>query len=196
MKKIVFLLFILAGFAIGSMSQTVIKPAIGMNFTKLSNDPMAYEQTGRFGWQIGGTLTLGKEFYLEPGIFWMKNNWQLQNLNTPSVPEFKNDISSLRIPLFLGWNVVNRGDDNRNFHLFAGPAAMIVTKTNSESTQVTVDDFNKFIFGMNVGAGLSINKIFIDGGYEWGLTEIYKNDPNKVKSRGFWLNVGLRLKFL
>jgi len=49
---------------------------------------------------------------------------------------------------------------------------------------------------MNLGAGLSIGKIFIDGGYEWGLTNIYKDDPNNVQSRGFWLNAGFRLEFL
>lgn len=195
MKKLsLTFLFIFAMFT-AVFSQTVIKPAIGMNFTKLSGDPLSYEQTGRLGWQIGGTITLGQEFYLEPGIFWMKNNWNLQELST-SETKFKNDISSLRIPCFIGWNVVNRGDDDRNFHVFGGPAAMIVTKTNTETTGLTADDFNKFIFGLNLGGGLSINKIFVDFGYEWGLTNMYKDDPNNVKSRGFWLNAGFRLKFL
>ena len=126
----------------------------------------------------------------------MKNNWELQELNAQT-PSFKNDISSLRIPCYLGWNVVNRADDDRNFHIFGGPAAMIVTKTNTESTGgLTKDDFNEFILGINLGAGLSIGKIFIDGGYEWGMTDVIKNDDNHAKSRGFWLNAGLRLRFL
>jgi hypothetical protein len=195
MKKFAISFILLLSISITGFTQTVIKPGIGMNFTHLSGDPLTYEQTGRLGWQIGGTVTFGQEFYLEPGIFWMKNNWELQELSA-STPKFKNDISSLRIPLFVGWNVVNRGDDNRNFHVFGGPAAMIVTKTNTESTDLTVDNFNKFIFGINLGAGLSIGKLFIDGGYEWGMTDLYKDDPNGVKSRGFWLNAGFRLQFL
>jgi len=196
MKKLVIVLVLFFSYFVSVHSQLVVKPAIGMNFTKLSGDPLTYDQTGRFGWQIGGTITLGQEFYLEPGIFWMKNNWDLEKASA-SIPKFKNDISSLRIPCFVGWNVVNRGDDDRNFHIFGGPAAMIVTKTNTESTGgLTVDDFNKFIFGINLGAGLSINKIFVDCGYEWGLTNIYKNDNDNVKSRGLWLNAGFRLKFL
>jgi len=195
MKRITFIILLISSLAIQGISQTVIKPSIGMNFTKLSDDPQSYNQTGRFGWQIGGTITLGSDFYLEPGIFWMKNNWQLQQL-TPDAPKFNNDISSFRIPCFVGWNVVNRGDDDRNFHIFGGPAAMIVTKTKTETTGLTPDDFSKFIFGINLGAGLSISKIFVDCGYEWGLTDILKNDDNHVKSRGFWLNAGFRLKFL
>jgi hypothetical protein len=194
MKKLLIIIALIGSYAFTGYSQAVIKPAIGMNFMHLSGDPLTYQETGRMGWQLGGTITLGKEFYLEPGIFWMKNNWDLQ---TVSVPKFKNDISSLRIPCFLGWNVVNKGDDGRNFHIFGGPAAMIVTKTNTASTGgLTKDDFTDFIFGINAGAGLSIGKIFVDCGYEWGLTDMYKDDPHHIKSRGFWLNAGFRLKFL
>ncbi len=194
MKKLVISLFLIS-LAFSAFSQAVIKPGIGLNFTSLSGDPKSYTSTGRVGWQLGGTVAFGQEFYLEPGIFWMKNNWDLQELSV-SDTKFKNDISSLRVPIFLGWNVVGSGTDDRNFHIMGGPAAMIVTKVNTESTGLTSDSFNKFIWGINIGAGLSINKIFIDAGYEWGLTDLYKNDPNGVKSRGFWLNAGFRLKFL
>jgi hypothetical protein len=192
MKKLVSIIILTSFIAITCLSQVVIKPAIGLNFTKLSSDPLSYKQTGRLGWQIGGTLAIGKEFYLEPGIFWVKNNWQLQTL---ALNKLNNDISSLRIPCYVGWNVINRGDDSRNFHLFGGPAAMIVTKTDSIKG-VNLGNFNRVIFGINLGAGLSINKIFVDCGYEWGLTDLYKNDDKHVKSRGFWLNAGFRLKFL
>ena len=195
MKKTAITLILLIGLSFSGFSQMIIKPAIGMNFMSMSNDLPSYETTGRLGWQIGGTVILGDQFYLEPGIFWVKNNWNLQELNT-NLPEFKNDISSLRIPAYLGWNVVGDAGDDRNFHLFGGPAAQIVTKVNSGTTGLTKDDFSGFIWGLNVGAGLSIGKIFIDGGYEWGLTNIYKNDPNNVRSSGWWLNAGFRLEFL
>lgn len=195
MKKLVISLLLISNLAFSALSQTVIKPGIGINFTSLSGDPLSYNSTGRLGWQIGGTLAIGSEFYFEPGIFWMKNNWDLQEL-TVDQTKMKNDISSLRIPVFVGWNIVGDASDDRNFHVFGGPAAMIVTKVNTESTGLTTESFNKFVWGLNLGAGLSFNKIFIDGGYEWGLSDLYKDDPNGVTSRGFWLNAGLRLTFL
>jgi len=196
MKKLVISLLLISSLAFSTLSQTVIKPGIGMNFTSLSGDPLSYNSTGRLGWQIGGTLAIGSEFYLEPGIFWMKNNWDLQEISNVTDTKFKNDISSLRIPVYVGWNVVGSGSDDRNFHIFGGPSAMIVTKVNTQTTGLTKDDFADYIWGMNVGAGLSISKIFIDAGYEWGLTNMYKDDPNEAKSRGFWLNAGFRLKFM
>ena len=193
MKKNVILFIFLLGFSFSGFSQMVIKPAIGLNFTSLSNDPLSYETTGRVGWQIGGTITFGDQFYLEPGIFWVKNNWNLQNID-PQIPKFKNDISSIKIPVFAGINVV--GDaDGKNFHIMGGPTLSIVTDVNTGSTAKTKDDFSKFIFGMNLGAGLSLGKMFIDAGYEWGLNNIYKNEDKDIRSRGFWVNVGFRLEF-
>ena len=195
MKKTAITLILLISISFSGFSQMVLKPAIGMNFTSMSSDPASYSATGRMGWQLGGTVVLGDEFYIEPGIFWMKNNWELQELNT-SIPSFDNDISSLKIPLYLGWNIVGDATDDRNFHVFGGPAAQIITKVNSGSSTISEDDFNKFIWGVNLGAGLSIGKIFIDGGYEWGLTDLYKTEPKDVRSSGWWLNAGFRLEFL
>ncbi len=188
------MLFLISSIGLSVNAQMVIKPAIGMNLTHFSTDIPDYGITGRLGWQIGGTIAIGDEFYFEPGIFWVKNNWDLKQDGTGT--KFKNDISSLRIPAFVGWNVVGSPDDDRNFHIFAGPAAMIVTSTNSEITGVTEDDFNKFIIGANVGAGLSIGKIFVDVGYEWGLNNMYKNDDSNTKHRSLWVNAGFRLTFL
>ncbi len=193
MKKAIAIIFLLS-FYLSGFSQTVIKPAIGMNFTHLSNDPLSYETTGRIGWQIGGTITFGDKFYLEPGIFWEKNNWNLQNLD-PQIPEFTNDMSALKIPLFIGINVIGEADE-QNFHIMGGPTMRIVTDVDPGTTGKTKDDFSDFIMGIDIGAGISLGKIFIDAGYEWGLTNIYKDETEDIRSRGFWLNAGFRLKFL
>lgn len=173
-------------------AQTIIKPAIGLNLTHFSTDVPEYGIHGRLGWQIGGTIAFGDQFYLEPGIFWVKNNWSLETNGT----KFKNDISSLRIPVYVGWNVVGDPDDDRNFHIFAGPSAMIVTATNSDEIGLEEDDFNKFILGANIGAGISIGKIFVDVGYEWGLNNVYKVDELDTKHQSLWINAGFRLTFL
>jgi len=194
MKKVAITLILLISISFSGFSQMILKPAIGMNFTSLSNDPLSYDATGRVGWQVGGTVAFGEEFYFESGIFWVKNNWELQDLD-PTIPSFKNDLSSIRIPIYIGWNIVGGATDDRNFHIFGGPAAQIITKVNP-GTGFTKEDFSDYIWGMNVGAGLAISKIFIETGYEWGLTKLYKNDEKDVKSRGWWLNVGVRLQFL
>ncbi len=192
MKRIGMTLLLISSIILSANAQMIIKPAIGLNLTTFSSDIPTHEIDGRLGWQLGGTVAIGSQFYFEPGIFWVKNNWNLNNDGT----KFKNDISSLRIPVFVGWNVVGDPDDDRNFHIFAGPSAMIVTSTNSEVTGMDEDAFNKFILGANIGAGISVGKIFVDVGYEWGLNNMYKEDDNDTKHRSLWINAGFRLTFL
>jgi hypothetical protein len=196
MKRIGMTLLLISSIILSANAQMIIKPAIGLNLTHFSTDIPDYGINGRVGWQIGGTIAFGNEFYLEPGIFWTKNNWEFKSDVGTSDLDFKNDISALKIPVFVGWNVVGAPDDDRNFHVFAGPSAMIVTKVDTEDVGATEDDFNKFIIGANIGAGLSIGKIFVDVGYEWGLNNMYKNDELETKHRSLWINAGFRLTFL
>ena len=197
MKKLLMTLILISSVVLSANAQVIIKPAIGLNLTTFSSDLPTHEIDGRLGWQLGGTIAIGDEFYVEPGIFWVKNNWKLTESVTAANLKFDNDISSLRIPVYVGWNVVGDPDDDRNFHIFAGPSAMIVTSVNNGDAGIVEDDFNKFLWGANIGAGLSIGKIFVDVGYEWGLNKIYKTEGfGDTKYRSLWINAGFRLTFL
>ncbi|MBN1252823.1 MAG: PorT family protein [Bacteroidales bacterium] len=193
MKKIVITFTFMIFFAISGISQ-IIKPGIGFNYTSFNNDPLSYEKTGRLGFQLGGSVAFGETIYFEPGIYWVRNNYELKDVDLNV--DFKNDISSIRIPLFVGINVVGDAAEERNFHIFAGPAISFVTDVNTGDTGLTTDDFNKFLWGANLGAGLSLWKMYVDVGYEWGLNDLFKDDPNNTKTKGLWVNVGFRLTFL
>jgi len=197
MKKIFITLTLTAFFAVIGFSQVVVKPAIGMNFTSFTTDPLTYEHTGRLGYQLGGTVAIGDEFYFEPGVYWVRNNYQLKNKNATldADEKFKNDISSIKIPLYVGMNIVGGATDDRNFHIFAGPDISYVTSVNNDDVNLTKEDFTKYMWGVNIGAGLSINKLFVDVGYQWGLNTIFVDD-DKTKIKGLWINAGFRLKFL
>lgn len=51
------------------------------------------------------------------------------------------------------------------------------------------------LFGWNVGAGFDFWIIFIDLGYQFGLSEVFKNLDNASKDNFFYGNAGLRLRF-
>ena len=197
MKKNLITLTLSVFFAITGFSQMIVKPGIGLNFTSFTTDPLSYEHTGRLGFQLGGTVAIGDEFYFEPGIFWVRNNYELKNISgtTNSDGKFKNDISSIKIPLYVGMNVVGDADSDRNFHIFGGPDVSFVTSVNNDDIALTENDFTKYMWAVNIGAGLSIDKLFIDVGYQWGLNTIFVDD-DKTKIQGLWINAGFRLTFL
>ena len=73
MKKSLLTLTLLLGVVVFLQAQVEIKPTFGLNFSKLTDEPENFDQSARVGYQLGGTVEIGKKLYFEPGIFWGKN---------------------------------------------------------------------------------------------------------------------------
>jgi len=193
MKRVFFTLVIFLGLAAMLQAQLEVKPTFGLNSSRLSDDPEGFSQKARIGYQFGGTLQIGKKAYLEPGIFWVKMGSELtgDTLNT----SYKTDISAIRIPVFAGYQLIG-GDEENLFGLrvFGGPTLSWITKINNDGTNLSKDDFNNLLWGIDAGVGIDIWLVFIDAGYEWGLNQVFKDDPNKAKNKAFWINVGMRFR--
>ena len=78
MKKIIFSITIgLLAFTFMANAQLTIKPAFGINFASL--DTKEYKMEGKTGYMIGGTVAIGSKFIFEPGIFWQKDNYEVED---------------------------------------------------------------------------------------------------------------------
>jgi hypothetical protein len=167
--------------------QLVVKPAVGINFTDFSKKPSSGEYKSQVGWQIGGTVAIGKKVYIEPGAFYLQKSTEYES-DTSSNINF--DISGIRIPLAVGVNLL--GDDKTvfNLHVFGGASAFLLTSVKD----LDKDDFKKACFGLFAGAGVDISIIFVDLQYEWSLTEVSDIETAEVgKYRSFFINAGVRI---
>jgi len=203
MKKIIFTLLIIAGIVTAGMAQFSIKPAFGVNSTLLSTDPGNWEHDGRLGYQFGGSVAIGKKFYVEPGIFWMRNNSEITHLGddgTTGATNFNHNISMIRIPVFVGLAVLGKEESLANLRVFLGPSMSFITSVNNDQDHPESplkEDYKSVRWGGDVGIGVSVWWLFLDVGYEFGLSEIY-NDTEKfgsAKASGIWSNIGVRIKF-
>lgn len=194
MKKLFFTLALIVGVAVISQAQLEIKPTFGLNFSRLSDDPEGFTQKARVGYQFGGTVEVGKKLYLEPGIFWVKMGSELTGSDTINY-SYNTDISAIRIPVFVGYQIIG-GDKENIFGLrvFGGPTLSWITKIQSDGNKLNKDDFNSLLWGVDAGVGIDIWLVFIDAGYEWGLNQVFKDDPNKAKNKAFWINIGMRFR--
>jgi len=195
MKRTFFTLAIMLGMAFMLQAQIEIKPTIGINFSRLSDDPDNFSQSARVGYQIGGSVQIGKKLYFEPGIFWAKAGSELVHKDQSDL-NFKTDISAIRIPAFVGYYIIG-GDEKNTFGLrvFGGPTMSWVTKIEGDGKKLDKEDFNNFLWGVDVGAGVDVWLLFLDIGYEWGLNPVFKDDPNDAKNNAFWANLGFRFRF-
>jgi hypothetical protein len=195
MKKSILTFAIILATAFMLQAQIEIKPTFGLNFSKLTSEPESFNQSARVGYQFGGSVQIGKKLYVEPGIFWLKMGSEMVHANQNDL-DFKTDINGMRIPVFVGYQIIG-GDEENIFGLrvFGGPTGSWITKIEANDTELEKDDFNSFLWGIDAGVGVDIWLIFIDWGYEWGLSEVFKDDPNNAKNNAFWGNVGFRFRF-
>ena len=195
MKKAIFTLAFVVGIAFMLQAQFEIKPTIGFNFSRLSDEPENFSQSARVGYQLGGSIQFGKKLYVEPGIFWTKMGSEMVHANDSDI-KLTTDISAIRIPVFVGYQIIG-GDDENIFGLrvFGGPSMSWITKVEGDGTKLEKDDFNNLLWGVDAGAGIDVWLFFLDIGHEWGLNQVFKEDPNEAKNHAWWFNLGMRFRF-
>jgi len=198
MKKTIFIFLLSMGAVLMLQAQIELKPTFGFNLSRLSNEPETFSQSARIGYQLGGSLQFGKKLYFEPGIFWVKNSTELVHASQKDF-SFKNDLNLIRIPVFVGYQIIG-GDKVNIFGLrvFGGPTGSWVTKVSNDNLKK--EDFNNFLWGIDAGAGIDVWLIFLDIGHEWGLNKVFKDEANvgdfkDSKNHAWWWNLGIRIRF-
>lgn len=173
-------------------AQLEIKPAIGINATSFSEDPISGETSANVGWQLGGTIKMGDKLYGEGGIFWTYKSTKYEEADTTFT--FNTEISGIRIPAMIGYHLLGEGAGSLGLRAFGGASVFIVTQVNA--FELTEDDFNKASWGVFLGAGLDFSILFLDVKYEWSLTDVSSvTNFNVGKSKSLFVNAGVRLSF-
>ena len=193
MKNYSIVIFVFFTFLLlsSSYAQLEIKPAIGINATNFSEDPVNGETSANIGWQLGGTINMGDKLYGEGGIFW---TYKSTNMIEADTITFNTEISGIRIPVMVGYHLLGEGAGTFGLRAFGGASVFIVTQVNA--FELTEDDFNKASWGLFLGAGLDFSILFVDVKYEWALTDVSSvTDFNVGKSKSLFVNAGVRLSF-
>ncbi|GAO42614.1 porin family protein [Flavihumibacter petaseus] len=191
MKNIVTFALAFACLVTVSRAQMVIKPAVGINFTDFSKDASTGKYESKVGYQIGGSIAFGNKWYIEPGIFYvMKSTKYVNEGSTGEDIDF--EVGGIRIPVNIGVKLL--GDSSGGFGLraFGGVSSFILTNVKD----FDIDDFKKAQWGLQAGVGLDFSILFIEGAYEWSLTDVSSDldDVDVGKSRSIFVQAGVRLR--
>jgi len=189
MKRII-TLFVVLGLAAGfGFSQVQINPVVGVNASRLTDDPGDWEHNSRWGYQLGLNLRFGEHFYFQPGAHYMKWGHELKGpkdvIDDPVEVIDNVNISGFHFPVLVGVKI-GKGLDIR---LNGGGAMTLVTSVGDNEFDLEKSDFNSTIFGAVAGVGIDIAILSIDVNYEFGLSDLYKDE--NVKKNIFRLTVGL-----
>ncbi len=197
MKKILVLFLLFIGVS-QIMAQVELRPRIGGSYSRLSEDPGSFQQSGRPGFQAGADLMIGNRFFIMPGIEYQKFSYELRQRGTPPPDEDISVIHGLRIPVYMGARLLYPSYKSLlNINLYTGPSLSFITKADIKGDNIFVDkdDFNDRIWGWNVGAMVDILVFYVQAGYEFGLSPVYKVDNSEATNRMFYVNFGIRARF-
>lgn len=202
LNKILFATVIAMCTTFVAKAQLEIKPTVGLNLSKVSPSD-GVVTTAKIGYQIGASAIFGRRVYLSPGIYYCQHTTQyvfdIPNGTTVLTAEEK--IAGIKIPVLLGVRIIDpETDPIVNVRVFAGPSILFNTK-NSFSDGFGDDEINwkSNSWGAQVGAGIDIAFVFVEVGYEFGLTKtsewrLNTGDFEDPKHDTFILNAGLRFE--
>lgn len=194
MKKQIFLLAIVMSLAAAAQAQLALRPYAGINTHEFTKDFESVAWKSAIGYQLGADLQIGKKFYLQPGIQFEF----ARNSVEPDVENMKFHFTRthLRIPVMAGY-AFNGAGSNFSVRMFTGPNAsfLLNAETGSGILDIRKSDLSNAVFGWNIGFGLDISIFFVDAGYQFGLSEVFKNFEGGAKDNFYYANAGLRIRF-
>lgn len=172
--------------------QWSLKPTIGLNITDASKDTESFVSKGKIGWQFGGSVLIGKKFYLEPGVFYQKQSVEFTH-STDSVPNINHTMNGIRIPVSIGYHLLGAESTDLNIRIFGGGSGFFITGVDGDLDE---DDIPSPQWGVYVGAGVDFWLMFLDLKYQWSVTDITTIKQFDVgQSRTFFANLGFRFRF-
>ncbi len=156
---------------------------------------------GRAGYQYGIDLLLGNRFFVKPGIYMQVRNldYTTVGVGQDGVPNGVNTESrytskALRIPLLGGIRLINpEGDPDFNLYATAGPTALIGLNTTLDDNSLSFTTRSTQWY-LGFGAGVEYRFVFLDAGYDVGMTNMFKGDGINTNPRinNSYITAGLR----
>src|SRR5664279_2053035 len=169
-KKILLTVLCYLVVVVAYSQEIVIKPTVGLDFTNLSKDPSTGTYKSQAGFQVGGSVSFGKKFYVEPGVFYAEKSADYVYVNSGTNSTTRYSLSGIRIPLAVGYSIIGGGNikDPFGLRVFGGGSAFILTSVS----QGNKSDYNSTNWGVFAGLGLDVAFLFLDLKYEWSLTNV------------------------
>jgi len=158
--------------------------------------------TGRPGMQAGLSLTYGNRYFIQPGFQWSKISTKIVNENTVDGTELTDETSLnvISVPLKVGMRLMDPRKENLiNLRLFGGIDGYHVTSVSHSNKSgafddITSDDYSNLIINADFGLGLDVWFLFLDAGYQLGLTPVHSSGDN-AKANSFYANLGFKITF-
>ncbi len=154
------------------------------------------------GYQGGISFTYGNHFYVSPGLWYTKftlNSFLIDETQNNDDVDFEtqSNISMISIPIRFGFRFINPQDENilnvRLFGGFTGQHVLSVNTSGDSEIKLDKDDYENLIVSGTAGLGVDVLFLFLDLGYDLGLTNFEKSN-DKSRHNSMFINLGAKFK--
>ena len=178
MKKVILLTTFL-GVSSLMFGQLHFGPQVGYSASNLSVDKSEIVNNLKSNLLIGVFARIGKKIYLQPEANWQTSGSVFKyefEVDDPSPVEQNIKLSTLQVPLSIGWRLINL--EVINIRVFAGASANFILNTNINTTNgdgleyLIPSDFNNVQWQWQAGLGVDVLMFAIDVRYCGGLNNL------------------------
>jgi len=163
----------------------------GVNINQLSIASESYTSEIAPGFLLGASYKRGRFFYWEIGARYNNPVYNLTPVGTGSYSDGLFSVRTVDIPITIGINILSITSRIVGLRAFVGAVPAFALGIGDNDIGVSMDDINTFnVYGQG-GIGLDVAFLFLEGGLNYGFTDMFKND---IKSNPYqiFLNLGFR----
>ena len=167
---------------------------IGLTAANLSGDNIVVKDlNSKVGMTLAGVIGLRLSHtapvFLESGLYYTERG--------AKKGKHKVNLSYLEVPVLIKYGI--KASDDIAILPYIGPyfALGIAGKTKYNDDGVkksfsSFDEFKRADVGFKLGCGVEYNKLYLEAGYQIGVTNIAKNDDEfSAHNRAFFMNFGI-----
>ncbi len=168
----------------------LIAPQFGITFVNYSGNDIDSD-TG-IGFEAGGRIRAGSRLYVEAGFFWSTAG---ADVTIPAGGGTTDDlrIQDVSVPVGIGFKLIKTRP--LALRLFGGVTPSFPTGVSDNDLGVVKEDLNSTLWSGRAGLGFDLVVLSIDGGYDFGLGNIFELGTESVKRNEWFIELGARFGF-
>ncbi len=168
----------------------LIVPQFGVTFVNYSGDDIDSD-TG-IGFEAGGRVRAGGRLYVEAGVFWSTAG---ADVTVPAGGATTDDLRTQDVSVPVGIGVKLIKTRPLALRLFGGVTPSFPTAVSDNDLGVVKEDLKGTLWSGRAGLGFDFVILSIDGGYEFGLGNIFEVGSESVKRNEWFIELGARFGF-
>lgn len=171
----------------------------GLNLNNISFDAENYEPTISPGFILGGSYKRGRFFYWEIGARYNNATYNLKDYNNSADTSgtFDRIFSSrnVDVPITVGINFLSITSRIVGLRLFVSAVPTFAIGVGSNDLGITKDNLNTFVMYGQGGVGLDVAFFFLETGFNYGFTDMFKDLQKVDKSNPYQIFINLGFRF-